>query len=138
MTRFFADTFYWAAILNPRDDRYGRVREFNRSHPDLYLVTTDAVLLELLNFFSSGGAKLRLGAVEMYRKILTSSRIEVVQCNSDLLELGLDLYEHRPDKEYSLTDCISMIVLQQKGITQVLTHDKHFTQEGFTILFVDS
>jgi len=48
---------------------------------------------------------------------------------------GLELYKHRPDKEYSLTDCISMQMMRQLGITDVLTQDRHFTQEGFTILF---
>jgi predicted nucleic acid-binding protein len=41
----------------------------------------------------------------------------------------------RSDKGYSLTDCISMIIMRQMGIAEVLTHDKHFTQEGFSILF---
>jgi predicted nucleic acid-binding protein len=51
-----------------------------------------------------------------------------------LLE-GLALYKDRPDKEYSLTDCIAMQVMRQEGLTEVLTNDHHFTQEGFYILF---
>jgi predicted nucleic acid-binding protein len=47
---------------------------------------------------------------------------------------GLTLYESRPDKSYSLTDCIAMNVMRKRGITDVLTHDAHFTQEGFHIL----
>jgi predicted nucleic acid-binding protein len=47
---------------------------------------------------------------------------------------GLVLYEARPDKDYSLTDCISMNVMRAEGITEILTHDGHFTQEGFTKL----
>lgn len=49
--------------------------------------------------------------------------------------LGLDLYQNRLDKGYSLTDCISMNTMRQLGITEILTHDRHFTQEGFVILF---
>jgi uncharacterized protein len=45
------------------------------------------------------------------------------------------LYKDRPDKEYSLTDCISMQVMRREGLTEVLTNDHHFTQEGFRILF---
>ena len=48
---------------------------------------------------------------------------------------GLTLYEARPDKEYSLTDCISMQAMRHEGLTEVLTNDHHFTQEGFHILF---
>ena len=47
---------------------------------------------------------------------------------------GFALYKARPDKEYSLTDCISMEAMRAEGITEILTHDSHFTQEGFTIL----
>ena len=47
---------------------------------------------------------------------------------------GLALYKRRPDKGYSLTDCISMEALREEGITEILTHDNHFTQEGFVIL----
>ena len=53
-----------------------------------------------------------------------------------LLERAIDLYEQRPDKTYSLTDCISMIICRDRGITDVLTSDKDFEQEGFTRLLV--
>ena len=48
---------------------------------------------------------------------------------------GLDLYRARPDKRYSLTDCISMQTMRKEGITEVLTNDRHFEQEGFRALF---
>ena len=50
-------------------------------------------------------------------------------------DAALALYEARADKGYSLTDCRSMLALQDLGLTEVLTHDHHFTQDGFTILF---
>jgi predicted nucleic acid-binding protein len=58
----------------------------------------------------------------------------VIRHTPDLFLKGLDLYESRLDKGYSLTDCISMIVLRERRITDVLTHDRHFAQEGFNIL----
>jgi predicted nucleic acid-binding protein len=51
------------------------------------------------------------------------------------VSLGLKLYQQRLDKGYSLTDCISMNTMRKSGITEVLTHDLHFTQEGFIIVF---
>ena len=48
---------------------------------------------------------------------------------------GLALYKARADKGYSLTDCISMTAMRERNITEVLTHDRHFAQEGFTLLF---
>jgi predicted nucleic acid-binding protein len=59
----------------------------------------------------------------------------IIAYTPKLRQLGFDLYKQRSDKGYSLTDCISMAIMQQMGITDVLTHDKHFTQEGFHILF---
>lgn len=66
--------------------------------------------------------------------ILEDSNIEVVPITHDLFLSSLALYEQRPDKGYSMVDCISMIVMRKRNISEVLTHDKHFTQEGFTIL----
>jgi predicted nucleic acid-binding protein len=61
--------------------------------------------------------------------------MEIVPYTSELRQLGFELYEQRPDKGYSLTDCISMSVMRQMNINEVLTGDRHFQQEGFTILF---
>ena len=59
----------------------------------------------------------------------------LIPATHELFLEGLALYERRPDKAYRLTDCISMHVMQREGITDVLTNDRHFTQEGFRILF---
>ncbi len=50
-------------------------------------------------------------------------------------DAALAFYDSRPDKEYSLTDCRSMVALRDQRISEVLTNDHHFVQEGFTILF---
>ncbi|MBO1350323.1 MAG: type II toxin-antitoxin system VapC family toxin [Hormoscilla sp. GUM202] len=60
--------------------------------------------------------------------------IEVVSHSAELFSAGLELYENRLDKGYSLTDCISMQVMRSRGITELLTQDRHFVQEGFVIL----
>ena len=61
--------------------------------------------------------------------------IRVVEVTRARLLEGLVLYKDRPDKAYSLTDCISMQTMRCEGLTEVLTNDHHFTQEGFSILF---
>jgi len=66
--------------------------------------------------------------------ILSNPGIVVRQQSHQTLLNGLALYKARPDKGYSLTDCISMLIMRQEGITEILTHDNHFTQEGFTKL----
>jgi len=70
----------------------------------------------------------------MVDAILQDTRVEVVPQTRDLFRAGYDLYRKRPDKGYSLTDCVSMIVMQRYGIMDVLTNDAHFMQEGFHAL----
>jgi predicted nucleic acid-binding protein len=69
------------------------------------------------------------------RRLLTSPEVTVISQTRALFMDGLTLFESRLDKEYSLTDCISMHVMRREGLTEVLTNDRHFTQEGFHILF---
>jgi len=67
--------------------------------------------------------------------MLSNPSMRLVEVTRPRLLEGLALYKARPDKEYSLTDCISMQVMRREGITDVLSNDHHFTQEGFRILF---
>ena len=86
-------------------------------------------------FLRRGTSETRRRAALFTRRVLTDPSITVFpQTHASFLE-GLDLYESRPDKEYSLTDCISMQTMRRAGLTEVLTNDRHFTQEGFHILF---
>ncbi|MEM9541446.1 MAG: nucleic acid-binding protein [Cyanobacteria bacterium P01_E01_bin.42] len=137
MRQIFADTFYWAALINPRDEWHQRVKELNRTLINTHLVTTDEILTEVLNFFSSYDAYVKDGVIQRVQDILNSDRVTVIaQTRSSFLD-GLQLYQNRTDKGYSLTDCISMQIMRKLRITEILTHDRHFTQEGFTILFTD-
>lgn len=135
MRQLFADTFYWAALLNPKDSWHQQVRAFNRTLTQFRLVTTDEVLGEFLNFFSAFEATWRTGAAQRVQDILHNPFVQVVEQSRASFQAGFSLYRQRPDKEYSLTDCISMITMRQLNLTEVLTHDKHFIQEGFIILF---
>ena len=92
------------------------------------------MLVELLNFFSEYGEKARRGAVVQAEAILGGANIEVVPQSHEAFMAGLALYKARPDKGYSLTDCISMNVIREREVSEVLTHDEHFRQEGFTLL----
>jgi predicted nucleic acid-binding protein len=135
MRTVFADTFYWTALLNPRDEWHSSVKSFSKNLISVSLVTTDEVLTEFLNFFSAYDTKMRQGAIQRVQNILQNDYVQVIPQTHETFLIGLELYRERTDKEYSLTDCISMQTMKQLGITEVLTHDRHFTQEGFTILF---
>ena len=135
MKRLFADTFYWIALSNPRDQWHQRVLAFQTALATYRLYTTDEVLIEFLTFYSEGAPPLRRRAALFARNILANPFITVLpQTRTSFLE-GLSLYEARLDKGYSITDCISMLVMRRERLTDVLTNDHHFTQEGLHILF---
>jgi predicted nucleic acid-binding protein len=135
MKQIFADTFYWVALINSQDNWHQRVREVTSSLKNVELVTTDEVLVEVLNFMSAQVANRRRRTVEFIDDLLQNPRLQIIPQNRESFLQGFELYRRRPDKEYSLTDCISMTVMQRLKIGEVLTHDNHFKQEGFRILF---
>jgi predicted nucleic acid-binding protein len=99
-------------------------------------VTTHEVFLEVLASVSRVPHLRRL-AVETIRSVKAAPerfRIRIVPLSEYRFLRGLDRYARRPDKSYSLVDCISMVVMEEEGITEALTNDHHFEQEGFTIL----
>lgn len=134
MNTIFADTLYWTALINPQDQWHSRALSVARTLAGILIVTTDDVLCEVLNFYAGTGALTRHTAVANVRAILVNLHTEVVSRTPDVFLAALAMYEARPDKSYSLTDCISMNMMRERGIMRVLTHDHHFTQEGFTIL----
>lgn len=123
MKQIFADTFYWVALINPQDNWHQRAREVTSSLKNVKLVTTDEVLVELLNFMSVRGANRKRRTVEFIDDLLQNPRLQVIPQNRESFLQGFELYRRRPDKEYSLTDCISMTVMQRLKISQVLTHE---------------
>lgn len=134
MKTVFVDTFYWIAAANPRDQWHGKAEDIKNTLGPARLVTTEAILTELLNYFCEYRPEMRQMVASVVRKLLDNPHIEVLQQTRESFLAGLALYEARPDKGYSLTDCISMRVMHQLGIAEVLTRDAHFAQEGFTLL----
>lgn len=133
----FVDTFYWNALANPRDSWHTRVIQASKTLSPVRMLTTDEVLVEFLTFLSKEGSDLRKAAVALVRKVRDNPNITVVPQSRASFESGLRLYADRLDKQYSLTDCISMETMRLYGLIDVLTHDHHFSQEGFNILLTD-
>lgn len=133
MKTVFADSHYWIAIANPTDQWTATAKAARASLGDVFIVSTDEVLTEFLAALSKG-ENMRKQAAKMVRAILENPNVRVVPQTRDSFLKGLNLYEKRSDKEYSLTDCISMNVMRAESLTEVLTKDHHFEQEGFTVL----
>lgn len=126
----FADTSFFIAFANERDENHNKAVEIATTNRGSIL-TTDFVILELGNYFS------RVGDRESFLALLPDLQNErdlVVPGSRELMEQGIDLYGKRLDKSWSLTDCTSFLVMEEFGIVEALTTDHHFEQAGFAIL----
>lgn len=134
MSAVFVDASYFIAQFSP-GDQWERVAEEARSRlGDVDLVTTDEILTEFLTGVSRGGALIREQAEAAVQEMLRSGDIRVIpQTRPSFLD-GLNRFRRRLDKTYSLQDCIAMNIMESEGITEVLTSDRNFEQEGFIAL----
>ena len=137
MRAVLADTFYWVALTNPADSHYQDAGALDDLLIGASIYTTDEVLAEFLTFFA-GNAWLRNRAAQTVLLLLQDPDVHVIPQSRESFLAGLELYRQRPDKSYSLTDCISMQTMHRHGITEALTNDHDFEQEGFHVLFRDS
>ena len=112
MKPVFADTVYWIALINPKDEWRNQARSTTASITNAQIITTDSILIEVLNFFAEHGNEARRRAVLVVEQLLTNPNVEVVPQTHDNFLAGLTLYKARADKGYSLTDCISMIMMR--------------------------
>lgn len=128
MTLAFADTFYFLAILNTKDAAHQKAVEFSTSH-ETPLLTTAWVLTELADALAD------LPHRHAFRKVVDGLRTDpdtiIVPPSQHLFEQGVDRYNARHNKEWSLTDCISFVVMEQHDVKEALTGDHHFEQAGF-------
>jgi predicted nucleic acid-binding protein len=134
MRRVFADAVYWVALAHRQDHWHARAVQTSRALGRAVIVTTEDVFLEVLAHFSGYGRLAREGAVRYVESILSDPDVVVHPQSHQSFLSGFALYKARPDKGYSLVDCISMQAMWQEGLSEVLTHDNHFAQEGFTLL----
>ncbi len=128
----FMDTYGLIAWINARDAAHQPVK----SYLDAYsggIVTTEWVLLEFADAFSPASTK--PFAVEAIKRIHRLPMFLVVGFAPAVYRAGFDLYEARPDKDWSLTDCISFAVMTERGLSEALTADHHFEQAGFRAVF---
>jgi uncharacterized protein len=132
MTTVFADTFLWLALVHPKDACHSRAVAYLDDFAGK-IISTDLVLMEV----GDALAGTELGRKEfagLWNDLHTDPDIQIVPCAPSLLQKAVDLYRVRPDKNWSLTDCTSFVVMRELGITEALTGDHHFEQAGFIAL----
>lgn len=130
----FLDTAYAIALSSPNDRFHQRAVQLANElkSAGTRLVTTRAILLEIGNALSK--QRFRRAAVMLLNSLETDLRVEIIPLTEPLYARALQLYRERPDKEWALTDCVSFIVMEDRGIEEALTTDEHFQQARFHAL----
>ncbi len=130
----FLDTAYAIALSSPKDEHHEQaLRLAEEIEADsVKLVTTRAVILEIGNALAK--QRYRAAAIELLESLEFDPTVEIVPATEDLCEQAFQLYRARPDKEWGLTDCLSFVVMRERGLTDALTTDRHFIQAGFEAL----
>lgn len=134
VSEVFLDTAFAIALSSPKDAHHEHaVRISERLEADeTRLVTTRAVIIEIGNALAKQA--FRHAAIELIESLEQDPNAEIVPIPEQLYERAFDLYRERHDKEWGLTDCISFVVMQEKGLRVALTTDRHFEQAGFQAL----
>ena len=131
MTARFADTYYYLALLSENDAAHAGAAQASRSYRGR-VVTTAWVLAEVADAFAEPALRPSfLGLLEVLRG---DPQVTIVPPTQEWFDRGIALYARRPDKAWSLTDCISFVVMEQMGLSEALTADRHFEQAGFVVL----
>jgi len=132
----FVDTVCWIALLNQHDHLHKTADALYKQlmKSGVHFVTTSQVLDETANALCDPAFK--PAVITFHQQLERSLRIEIVFVDPTLWSNGWTLYEKRCDKAWSLTDCISLSVMEERGIDAALTSDRHFIQAGFRALFL--
>ena len=131
MKSVFADTFYYIALLDAKDSAHERAVRATREL-DSATVTTAWVLLELANALSA--SRHRTVFARFLDLLRANPNVIIYEAEKELFDRGVEIYRDREDQQWSLTDCISFVVMQREGLTDALTGDRNFEQAGFRAL----
>lgn len=132
MTTVFADAFFYLALLNRKDQHQAAVVRWAERHPGRFL-TSWWVLFEVADGLAASAGR-RSGS-QLVSSLERNPKMGITPMDDGVLRDALTLYRKRPDKEWTLTDCTSFVVMQRERIREALTRDHHFVQAGYIALF---
>jgi predicted nucleic acid-binding protein len=134
LTPVFLDTAYIYALVNTRDQWHEQALSWQRrlATERRKLVTTELILVEIADGLAA--VKFRSQAAAILATLQSNPFVTIVSFSSQLLAEALDLYRSRPDKDWGMTDCVSFVMMRERGLSEALTMDEHFQQAGFRAL----
>ncbi|HEY1681760.1 MAG TPA: PIN domain-containing protein [Candidatus Tumulicola sp.] len=129
----FADTSYWVALLSPREslNDIAKVLTAELQDKKVTLVTSSYIVAEVLDRFSKYGAAVRAAAKSLVDDLRIRTDVVFVEGSPDYVERALQRYEEYKDKIWSFTDCSSVVIMLDLGITDAVTYDSDFEQAYF-------
>ena len=130
----FADAGYFIATLDNMDPLHERAMEVAAGLGLLRIMTTQMVVAEVLNYVSRGGEHLRNLAVQTVRGLEDNPNVEIIPQTDAQFRTAVERYASRSDQRWSLTDCASFLVMEERDITEALAYDRDFEQAGFVAL----
>jgi uncharacterized protein len=133
MRTVYADTAYWAALIDPEDNWHANALDAAKTIGSAHILTSELVLVELLNMFSKWPKK-RPVVSQFVEAVLEKPTITVISSNPELFHAALKLYRQSADKRWSLVDCASFEIMKSRNIIEALTTDRHFEQAGLVAL----
>ena len=134
-TGVFADSGYWIALINPDDELHEKAVNLRTSLGNRRIVTTHLVLNEVLNPRSGTTRQQRQAAARLVDQIKHNPQVSIEPQTVEQFEEAFSRFcDITDDKEWSITDCASFLVMERLGIWQALTGDHHFTQAGFFVM----
>ena len=133
---WFLDTGYLIALFSTKDAFHANavllqaqaVRERRR------LLTTDAVVFEVGAAFSR--VAMRAVGAAIMNTLLHDPNIEVVPVSATHRDQAVELFTQHRDKDWSLCDCFSFVLMRERGLDKALAADHHFAQAGFEALLL--
>lgn len=134
----FLDTAYVYALVNTRDEWHTEALKWQEklASERRRIVTTELVLVEIADGLAS--VRFRTQAVQIIAALQSSPYVEIIAISSALLSDAFSLYRERIDKDWGMTDCVSFVVMRDRGLLEALTADDHFEQAGFRQLLRES
>ena len=138
MIEVFLDASYAIALSSAKDQYHQRAVALSEKLESerTRLVTARAVIVEIGNALSK--QKYRSAAIELLTSLKDDPTVEIIPLSEELFERAFSFYQSRQDKEWGITDCISFVIMQDRGLTEALTADEHFQQAGYRVLLKES
>jgi uncharacterized protein len=134
----FVDTAAWIGLIDRSDALHAPAKLVLAAlqRERAILVTTELVLIEVANSLAT--PPIRGKVVTFVEGLRSNERVRVLSDDPTLLSEAWRLFGQRPDKSWSLTDCLSFVLMARDRITRAFTSDHHFEQAGFVrLLFPD-